>query len=150
MQLKYRVTLEESYTSILCSDGPELISDSQKHSGNVCCTQMSPHFNLFPGKVDFEFSVPKGPSRLSSAKANVCHGIWVQQSTMGDWHILGLYRAEPAQGISKLSGCLGPPRPPEAPKSSLNEITVYFILLLLLNWRYIMSMDNGNYTKARY
>ncbi len=32
---------------------------SQKDSENVCSTQMSPHFNLFPGKTDFEFSVPK-------------------------------------------------------------------------------------------
>jgi len=58
------VTLGESYTSILCSDaagfsGPELISDSQKDSENVYCTQTIPHFNLFPGKMDFKFSVPK-------------------------------------------------------------------------------------------
>ncbi len=61
MQLQ---TLGESYTSILCSDaeefsGPELISDSQKDSENVCCAQMSPHFTLFLGKFDFQFSIPK-------------------------------------------------------------------------------------------
>ncbi len=49
------VTLRESYTSILCSDaagfsGPELISDHQKDSENVCCTQMSPQFQLVSRK----------------------------------------------------------------------------------------------------
>ncbi len=50
--------------SILCSDnigfsGPEPISDSQKHSGNVCCAQMSPHFNLFLGKNGCRVFSPK-------------------------------------------------------------------------------------------
>ncbi len=74
------VTRGESYTTILCSDaagisGPELISESQKHSGNVCCAQMSPHFNLFLGKMDFEFSVPSRLSSATEAKANVCRGL---------------------------------------------------------------------------
>ncbi len=36
--------------------------------------------------------------------------------------------SEPAEGISELIGCLGPPWPPVGPKSSLNEMTVYFNL----------------------
>ncbi len=47
---------------------------------------------------------------------------------------LGVPHSEPAQGISELSGCLGPPRPPEGPKSSLNEMTVYFIFYYYFNW----------------
>ncbi len=44
---------------------------------------MSPHFNLFPGKMAFESSVPKtkGTIQISlaaEAKANVCHGMGVQ------------------------------------------------------------------------
>ncbi len=63
MQLE-SVAQRENYTSMLCSDaagfsGPELISDSQRDSGNVCCGQMSPRFSLFLGKTDIKFSVPK-------------------------------------------------------------------------------------------
>ncbi len=87
MQLE-PVTRGESYTTILCSDaagisGPELISESKKKRGNVCCAQMSPHFNLFLGKMGFEFSVQR-PSRFSSvtdAKANICRGMGVFHGT---------------------------------------------------------------------
>ncbi len=45
------VTQGESYQFYAVGfSGPELISDSQKHSGKVCCAQMSPHFNLLLGK----------------------------------------------------------------------------------------------------
>ncbi len=108
------VTLGESYTSILSSDaagfsGPELISDSQKDSENVCCTQMSPHFNLFPGKMDFEFSVPKTKGTIqtfisdrSKSKCLSWYGGAAEQTAWVTgifakvpltWrHILGLYR----------------------------------------------------------
>ncbi len=65
--------------------GLELISESQIHSGNVCCAQMSQHSTFFWEKMDIEFSVPKtkGTIQISlatEAKANVCHGMRVQQS----------------------------------------------------------------------
>ncbi len=96
----------------LCSDaagfsGPELISDSQKDSENVCCTQMSPHFNLFPGKMDLEFSVPKKGtiqtfiSDRSKSKRLSWYGSAAEQTSwvtgicakvLLTWrHILGLY-----------------------------------------------------------
>ncbi len=111
---KCKCTLGESYTSILCSDaagfsGPELISDSQKHSENVSCTQMSPHFNLFPGKMYFEFSVPKTKGTIqtfisdrSKSKRMSWYGGAAEQTAwvtgicakvLLTWrHILGLYR----------------------------------------------------------
>ncbi len=87
------VTLGESYTSILCSDaagfsGPELISDSQKDSENVCWGQISPHFNLFPGKMDFEFSVPKTKRTIQTFISNRSKRLsWygVQQSKQHGW-----------------------------------------------------------------
>ncbi len=50
--------------------GQSSISDSQKDSENVCCTQMSPHFSLFPGKMDFEFSVPKTKGTIQTFISN--------------------------------------------------------------------------------
>ncbi len=87
------VTLGESYTSILCSDaagffGPELISDSQKDSENVCCSQMSPHFNLFLEKMDFEFSVPQSKETIQafiSDKSKCLSCMGVQQSKQHGW-----------------------------------------------------------------
>jgi len=62
------------YTSVQCRDaaefsGSELISDGLKDSGNVCCGQKSPYFNMFWGKKLTLSSQPqrgKGPSKLSS------------------------------------------------------------------------------------
>ncbi len=63
------VTLGESYTVhqfyAAGFSGPELISDS----GNVCCGQTSPHFNLFPGKTDFEFSIPKTKETIHALRS---------------------------------------------------------------------------------
>ncbi len=98
MQLEY-LLLGESYTSILCSDaagfsGPEIISNSQNNRENVCFTQMSPHFNLFPGKMDFEFSVPKTKgtiqtyiSNRSKSKSLSWYRRCSRANSKGDWHM---------------------------------------------------------------
>ncbi len=88
-------------TSVLCSDavwfsGPELISDSQKDSGNVCCGQMSPCFSLFLGKTDIKFSVLETKGTMQTFTSDRCkrktwHGIFAKVPLT--WrHILGLYR----------------------------------------------------------
>ncbi len=78
-------------------------------SENVCCTQMSPHFNLFPGKMYFEFSVPKTKGTIqtfisdrSKSKCLSWYGGAAEQTAwvtgicakvLLTWrHILGLYR----------------------------------------------------------
>ncbi len=45
---------------------------SWKDSGNVCYGQMSPHFNLFLGKMDVEFSVPKTKGTIQIFICNRC------------------------------------------------------------------------------
>ncbi len=90
------VTLGESYISILCSDaagfsGPELISDSQKDNVKMCAVLRWVHISTCLREKwisSFQSQRPKGPSRLSlatEAKANVCHGMGVQQSKQHGW-----------------------------------------------------------------
>ncbi len=50
--------------------GPELISESQIHSGNVCCAQMSQHSTFFWEKMDIEFSVPKTKGTIQTFISN--------------------------------------------------------------------------------
>ncbi len=98
----------------LCCDaasfsGPELIPDSQKDSENVSCTQMSPNFNYFLGKMVFQFSVPKTKGTIqtfisdrSKSKNLSWYGGAAEQTTwvteicpkvLLKWrHIVGLYR----------------------------------------------------------
>ncbi len=66
----------------------------QKDSENACCTQMSPHFNLFLGKMDFEFSVPKTKGTIqtfisdrSKSKCLSWYGGCSKANGMGDWHM---------------------------------------------------------------
>ncbi len=85
--------------------GPELIAESE----NVYCTPMSPHYNLFAGKMDFELSVPKTKwtiqtfiSNRSKSKCLSWYGGAAEQMAWETgicvkvsltWmHILGLYR----------------------------------------------------------
>ncbi len=85
--------------------GPELITESE----NVCCTPMSPHFNLFSGKMDFELSVPKTKRTMqtfiSNRSKSKCLSWYGGASEQMAWvtgicakvsltwmHILGLYR----------------------------------------------------------
>ncbi len=51
--------IHQLYAAMLQSSLGQSSSQIVKKSENVCCAQMSPHFNLFPGKTDLEFSVPK-------------------------------------------------------------------------------------------
>ncbi len=49
--------------------------------------------------------------------------------------------AEPAQGISELSGCLGPPWPPEGPQEKPTCLLFYFILIrdILCQWTVVIK-----------
>ncbi len=90
-------TTLKSYTSILCSNaagfsGPELISDSQKDSENMCCTQMSPHFHLFLGKNGFRVLSPKDErdhpdfhQRQKQKQTSVMVWGCSRANSMGDW-----------------------------------------------------------------
>ncbi len=62
----------------------------------------------------------------------------------------GVCQTEPAQGISELSGRLGPPLATRGPpRVAYIKLLFYFIYFFYYSW-YIMSMDNCNYTKAQY
>ncbi len=50
----------------LDQSSPQIVKKTVK----MCCTQMSPHINLFPGKVDFEFSVPKTKGTIQTFISN--------------------------------------------------------------------------------
>ncbi len=51
--------IHQFYAAMLQSSLGQSSSQIVKKSENVCCAQMSPQFNLFLGKMNMEFSVPK-------------------------------------------------------------------------------------------
>ncbi len=78
---------------------------------------------------------------------SIINELWLLNYVELQQHYL---RPEPVQGISKLSGCLEPPWPPEGPQEWPKwNYSLFVFLFLYYSW-YIMSMDNVNYTKAQY
>jgi len=86
----------------------------------VCCTQMSPHFNLFPGTMDFEFSVPKIKGTIQtfiSNRSKSKHLSWYEGAAeqtawvtgicakvlLTWWHVLELYRDTVYTAIKMIS-----------------------------------------------
>ncbi len=81
------------YAAMLQSSLGQSSSQIVKKSENVCCAQMSPHFNLFPGKTDLEFSVPKTKgtiltfiSNRSKSKRLSWYG-GAAEKHHGEWHM---------------------------------------------------------------
>ncbi len=103
------VTRGESYTSNLYAamlPGSLGQSSSQivKNSGNVCCTQMSPHFNLFSGKMDFEFSVPMTKGTIQTFISDRC------KSKRLSWYMSAHNASHPCCGTIEIQRYILPSR----------------------------------------